>query len=547
MATDVKIPFGISSDIEKTIDWHRSVQRILSDLKSDFVYAPHLRFIYKYAGDELIANIKSKLKDGAYAPGVPIGIEVPKTNRMRTLELSRVGPVFSRRGSILLPHDRLLYQAFADVSAKIVDDGIDASRSFSHQLAGKKSDAMFLPSRHNWSLFQKALRKRSKLPNSKYVLRTDIADYFGNINQHILINALADAGLPSEIARRLEILLISYTGERSSRGILQGMYPSDLFGNFYLSALDSFLDDEDRTSARYVDDIYIFVGSAKTAETVTRDIIQQLRGYDLSLNESKSVLMPANYLLTEEPDLESLFQSAVDEISEQIKDDEFDTDYGFQSDWDEDEFDEEDAEALELKATIALLDSVDDYPNQEENIQRFCLPLLASAYSDYAIDTVIDSFRRHPSMTQQYCSYLVRFVGKSNVLDFLTELAPDDSLMDWQRMWILATLLSAKDLNDEIVKIAAKIYKNKNSHEALRATAAMLIGKFGSHARRKRLISSYADSGSTYVQSAIYYSSQSFSAVEKQNAKSSWGNQNDLNRLITKAFENKKKPLSDLI
>lgn len=541
MSKEIKIPFGLSNATSESIDWSLSVRRILNDIKSDFVFAPHLRMIYRYAADELIADVKSKLSNGKYAPGLPISIEVPKTNRMRTIELSRVGPVFSRKGSILLPHDRLLYQAFADVAAPIVDQELNYDRSFSHKVASDDSDQMFLPARHSWSQFQKALRKRSRLKANKYVLRTDIADYFGNINQHILVNSLTDSGVPAEITSRIEVLLIAYTGERSSRGILQGMYPSDLFGNFYLNSLDSFFDDEARDSARYVDDVYVFVPSARVAEKVTREIIQQLRAYDLSLNESKSVLMPANFLLTEEPDLEQLFEDAVEEISAQLDGEDYDTDYGFQSDWEEDVDQDSDSMDLELKATITLYNSIADYPKQEENIQRFCLPLLASAGSSYAVDNVMDSFRRNPSMTQQYCSYLIKFIAQKEVHEFLIGLASDDNLMDWQRMWVFASLLSGPKLSDETLKVAVKVYKDKNAHEALRATAAMLIGRFGNHSRRKQLISSYADCGSIFVQSAIYFASQSFSQVERQNAKTSWGNQNDLNRLLTAAFANRKK------
>ena len=144
---------------------------------------------------------------------------------------------------------------------------------------------------------------------------------FRSINQHTLINMLKSYGYNSSLADRLERILLSFTGERSSRGILQGIYPPDLFGAFYLSAVDRFFDDQNILSARYVDDIYIFIKSVDEADQVMRKLIPFLRSYDLNLNETKSTILPKSALHTEEPDLEALFANAVEEISTQIGED----------------------------------------------------------------------------------------------------------------------------------------------------------------------------------------------------------------------------------
>jgi hypothetical protein len=138
----------------------------------------------------------------------------------------RLGPSFSRSGSILLPHDRLLYQALADEAAPIVRTRTDSTRSFSHQLAEPSSASMFLPTRTCWGELQKSLTKHSQLETNKYILRLDVANFFGSLNLHTLINVLNDSGYASTLSARLEAILTSYTGERSSRGILQGIYPS---------------------------------------------------------------------------------------------------------------------------------------------------------------------------------------------------------------------------------------------------------------------------------------------------------------------------------
>ena len=505
-------PFGLDPALIKTIDWDLALKRIRQDLRSDFIYAPHLSFLYQKAGDELIAVLTAELNSGTFSPGIPITIEVPKPYRIRVaVHPKRLGPNYSRPGSILLPRDRLFYQALVDRAASVVHAKTDPKRSFSHLLASADSASMFLPTRTCWNKLQKALSDYSKSKSVRYILKIDVANFFGSLNQHTLINVLNDSGYEKALSSRLEAILTSYTGERSSRGILQGMYPSDLLGNYYLTPIDRFLKDYGVPSARYVDDIYVFVKSVERADSLLRTLIPTLRSYDLVLNEAKSVIMPKSALVTEEPDLEALFANAVDEIANQVDEEEFNADYGFQSEWDEEEMDEEE---LELQATKLLFDSLSDYPGQEENIERFCLPLFTAAGSDHAVAHVMDSFKKRPSMSQIYVSYLAKFLGAKEVDDFLLNLIKDSTLVDWQRIWVLAALSQAEKAGDPSVKAALDLLKDANRHEALRAVAAIYVGSFGDHARRKALVSIYP-TVSSYVQAAIYYASGQWPGVER--------------------------------
>src|SRR6266850_6723482 len=271
---EVKVPFGLDGVAMSKIDWKLAIARVSQDLRSDFIYAPHISFIYAKAGVELIDEVKSALASGKYSPGVPVTIEVPKSFRIRVaVKPERLGPSFSRPGSILLPHDRLLYQALADQATQIVAAKTDHTRSFSHRLGAPDSVSMFLPTRTCWSALQSALSQHSKGDRVKYILKIDVANYFGSMNLHTLINVLNDSGYASELSGRLEAVLTSYTSLRSSRGILQGMFPSDLFGNFYMEPIDRFLKDYSIRAARYVDDIYVFIESVEAAENLLVQLI----------------------------------------------------------------------------------------------------------------------------------------------------------------------------------------------------------------------------------------------------------------------------------
>ena len=108
---------------------------------------------------------------------------------------------------------------------------------------------------------QTALGQHSKADQVKYILKIDVANYFGFMNLHTVINVLNDSGYVGELSGRLEAVLTSHASLRSSRGILQGMFPSNLFGNFYMEPIDRFLKEYGVSAGlgNRGDDIYVFL------------------------------------------------------------------------------------------------------------------------------------------------------------------------------------------------------------------------------------------------------------------------------------------------
>lgn len=193
---------------------------------------------------------------------------------------------------------------------------------------------------------------------------------------------------------------------------------------------------------------------------------------------------------------------------------------------------------MELQATTVLFASLSEYPGHEENIERFCLPLFSKAGSDYAVEHVLDSFKKRPSMSQIYVAYLARFIEVRDAQKFLLEQLKDSALFDWQRIWILAARSQAENADDTSVKVAFDLLRDANRHEALRAVAAIYVGRFGDHTRRKALVAIYP-SVSTYIQAAIYYASRRWPPVERSNAKASWSGHSPLHTLLTAALTKK--------
>lgn len=209
---------------------------------------------------------------------------------------------FTRPGSILRPADRIMYQAVLDNVMEQLEEGHDRSRSFSH-VPSDEDEQMFEPNHRSWERFQHRIAEICD--ESEFVLKADISNYFERLPQHNLVNLMSAAGCAPEMVGLLEEMLLAFR-ERGSSGIIQGVYPSDALGNFYLSALDAHCELDEIPSARYVDDIYMGFPSEVEARKGLASLIETLPKDGLHLNEHKSKIMPADEVIREETAVDRL-------------------------------------------------------------------------------------------------------------------------------------------------------------------------------------------------------------------------------------------------
>ena len=136
-------------------------------------------------------------------------------------------------------------------------------------------------------------------------------------------------------------------------------------------------------------------------------------------------------------------------------------------------------------------------------------------------------------MTQIYCSYLAPFLNDKNVRKSVQSLLINSELSyDWQRMWVLAALMTHSKSTDDVVSSALKIYKNGQGHEALRAVAAIFVAKHGSFTRQKELFDNYGLSGSTYLQTSVLYGARYFQKTSRRAALKAWSGQSSTHVLV---------------
>jgi len=518
--------YGLDSTLVATMDYALSIGRVKTDVLNDFLLAPHYSVIYTYAADELIERVKTLLSSGQYVPELPIKVDVPKRSGL------------TRPGAILRPIDRLVYQILVDAISEQAEAQLDRSRVFSHVLLTDDPEfKMFRRGDECWQNMQNALNARCLDTNLQYVVKADIACFFERIYQHNLINLLHASGCDSRVANLLEKALLAFT-ERDSHGILQGLFPSDFLGNFYLASLDDHLEVRNIPSVRYVDDLYLFYASLLEAKKGLVDLCRILRDEGLNLNESKTKIVQTDELLEEETEIDRLFEQAKNEVRElALAEALSETLYGFQSIWGVEEEDLPEEE-VELQAMRELYQQVSDNVVDAEKIERFCLPYLAQAGSDIAVDRSLEGVIVRPHLSKMYCSYLRLFArGNRDISRRLERIVGDEELpYEWSLIWPMAVLIDVDSVASQTVTKAIQIAEDACRLPGLRGVAAHLAAKHGSAGQRRLLRYQYDQEPSPYVKEALLFSTKYFPTNERNSCLGAWGSHSATNSLIASAI-----------
>jgi hypothetical protein len=368
----------------------------------------------------------------------------------------------------------------------------------------------------------------------QFVLKADISHYFERLPQHHLVNLMTAASCAPEVVRLLEEMMLAFR-ERNSFGIIQGLFPSDSLGNFFLSEFDAYCELHDIPSARYVDDIYMGFASEVDARQGFSRLIEQLRKDGLHLNEGKTRIMPAEEVIREETAVDRLFAEIRGEVEDNATYERV-SPYGFEIEWDEVEEQgiEEDGD-LENAAVEKLMKNIGDYPRHEDQIERFCLPILRSAASDSAVDYVLDKFQEKPHQTRLYFSYISTFVRSNEDVTSALEALANGPISDYQKMFLMAALLKAGSVESATVNVALQWLQNPQVAKETRAMAAIFAARHGVAVQKRAVRTSYEDEQSGYVRSAILFSSKYLTAAERKTCKRAWGGHSAINTLIGKA------------
>lgn len=136
-------------------------------------------------------------------------------------------------------------------------------------------------------------RARDFFKNYDFALKTDIKDFFENIDHEKLLEILRANIRDVRIIRLIELWINNGIFEHfdysaHAKGVHQGDVLSPLLSNIYLNQMDKFLEQSGAEFVRYADDFVVFFTSYEASEQGLAHLKDFLKTINLSLNETKT-------------------------------------------------------------------------------------------------------------------------------------------------------------------------------------------------------------------------------------------------------------------
>ena len=256
---------------------------------------------------EWLAELQRRVDDGKYTPRPAPLLGIAKEDW------------HVRPGAVLTLDDQVVYQYLALLARPVVAPQLEWSEDkvrFSHYLS-KRRVSWFQSPFLGWRNFDRASVKKIKEP-SMYIVVTDIAGYYENIDIGQLTQDLRASGVSSSVTKLLSVCLNKWAGPRA-RGIPQGYSPSDFFGEFYLNSVDRALATEEFEHARYLDDFRVFADSRVNAIKALHRLSELLRERGLNLQTAKSDILDADEATERFTAVARMLAKVIQRIGSQLK------------------------------------------------------------------------------------------------------------------------------------------------------------------------------------------------------------------------------------
>jgi Reverse transcriptase (RNA-dependent DNA polymerase) len=193
----------------------------------------------------------------------------------------------------LEPLDAIAYTALA---AEVADDVEAARISADQQIACsyrfKLDEGNFFSGGSGWSDFTE--KTESLADAHKYVLTTDITDFYNQIYLHRLNNAIEHANAKLKLIADDVEVFVSALNSKASQGIPVGPTGSIVMSEAVLIDIDQFVQNAGFSHTRYVDDFRIFSDSREALEQhLERLTLYLYEHHRLTVSSEKTMIQDA--------------------------------------------------------------------------------------------------------------------------------------------------------------------------------------------------------------------------------------------------------------
>ncbi|WP_264592787.1 RNA-directed DNA polymerase [Sphingobium sp. B1D7B] len=194
----------------------------------------------------------------------------------------------------LYPSDTLLYtSAVIQIAPSIEEIRLPVENGpFSYRFVDKADEPRLYSessSFHDWLLRVKAIcDEADPFSDVKYVIETDISDFYARIYFHRIEHIMDDCGAPNSVRKVIEGI-IKYSRARQSYGLPVGTAASRLLAEGLLNDTDRMIVERSSGYTRFVDDFRIVVDHQSQVHATLCKLAEHLMLTEgLSLNSSKT-------------------------------------------------------------------------------------------------------------------------------------------------------------------------------------------------------------------------------------------------------------------
>ena len=475
------------------LDFALALRRFGRDIRDDwFKDALEYEDVLALTDDELALALED------YQPSAADSFDVPK----RGLTL--------RPCLQMEPLDRIVYQALVDPLAEVIDPQL-SERAFSHRLRAGRKKYMFRQSIEQWRLFNDRVAAAvAEEGEGKWVLATDVARYFSNINRRALarvMESLLDEAERADLKPLITALFqkLRVWSPSSQVGIPQNMEPSSFLGNVFLDILDRQMLGVGWRYYRYMDDIRVITDSEGSARLALKAIIGHLRKLDLGVNAAKTKIVRGwteeLWEVVDRPD------PGLEEIEKLLKT----------------------RAATSIDAAVVLLielaSDVFDAQDLSERRLKFCLHRLVSVRRYVGVEVpepealteyLLKLLPARPHLSDVIVKYLST-TSLDGTKEFLEDALDGGELFvyEWQNylLWTLAT--QAELPSARLLRRAREIVAGAETQPE-RAGAGLYLGRMGDYADRATLRTAYRETLPAIEKRAVCVSVQESHVGDRQ-------------------------------
>ena len=175
-----------------------------------------------------------------------------------------------RKIAIIRPEDLVLYQAVSILIGKTFEKEraqIARRRIYSYRFKSHMTEGRLFSKRHNYRNFQHKTAQLCKQASARYMVKSDIANFYDRINIHrIESTLLAMHSVDDRLVKLMNQILLHWA-RRDSYGLPVGSNASRILAEIALYTVDRSLVETGIKFIRYVDDYRIFAKSATEAHS----------------------------------------------------------------------------------------------------------------------------------------------------------------------------------------------------------------------------------------------------------------------------------------